>query len=142
VEDIINDTKWDMMIGHPPCTYTAVSGNRYYSTSPKRQEGIEFFKYLFEQDIPKIALEHPVSVVGSKYRRATQWIQPYQFGHGETKKTGLWLKGLPLLEPTDVVEGREQRIWLMSPSPTRSKERSKTYDGIADAIVDQWGNLK
>lgn len=141
VQEIISFAKWDMMIGHPPCTYTAVSGNRYYHDSPKRQEGIEFFKYLFEQPIPKICLEHPVSVVGSRYLKATQWIQPWQFGHPETKKTGLWLKGLPKLKPTKIVEGREQRIWYMSPSKTRSKDRSLTYDGIADAMVDQWGNL-
>lgn len=139
VKNILDRHRFDMMIGHPPCTYTAVSGNRYYHDSPKRQEGIDFFKYLFEQDIPRICLEHPVSVVGSKYKKASQWIQPWQFGHPETKKTGLWLKGLPKLFYTKIVEGREQRIWYMSPSETRSKDRSLTYDGIADAMVEQWG---
>jgi hypothetical protein len=96
---------------------------------------------MWKQDVPRICLENPVSVVATKVSKATQWVQPWQFGHGETKNTGLWLKGLPKLKPTNIVEGRSNRIHFMSPSPLRSKKRSETYDGIADAMVNQWTNL-
>ncbi len=141
VQVILNTEKWDMMIGHPPCTTTCVSGNGTYADTPERLDGVSFFKYLWEQDIPKICLEHPVSVVSTMLCKPTQYIQPWQYGHGETKKTGLWLKGLPKLIPTNIVDGRKDRIHKMSPSPDRSKLRSETYDGIADAMADQWGEL-
>ena len=141
IEDIINDG-WDLMIAHPPCTHLAVSGARHFKAKQEsgvQQEALEFVRLLLEADIPKIALENPISIISSKIRKPDQIIQPWQFGHGETKATCLWLKGLPKLVPTNIVEGREQRIHKMPPSPTRWKERSRTYQGIADAMARQWG---
>ena len=141
IEDIINDG-WDLMIAHPPCTHLAVSGARHFKAKQEsgvQQEALEFVRLLLEADIPKIALENPISIISSKIRKPDQIIQPWQFGHGETKATCLWLKGLPKLVPTNIVEGREQRIHKMPPSPTRWKERSRTYQGIADAMAQQWG---
>ena len=141
IEDIINDG-WDLMIAHPPCTHLAVSGARHFKAkqaSGVQQEALEFVRLLLEADIPKIALENPISIISSKIRKPDQIIQPWQFGHGETKATCLWLKGLPKLVPTNIVDGREQRIHKMPPSPTRWKERSRTYQGIADAMAQQWG---
>ena len=141
IEDIINDG-WDLMIAHPPCTHLAVSGARHFKAKQEsgvQQEALEFVRLLLEADIPKIALENPISIISSKIRKPDQIIQPWQFGHGETKATCLWLKGLPKLVPTNIVEGREQRIHKMPPSPTRWKERSRTYQGIADAMAKQWG---
>ena len=141
IEDIIDDG-WDLMIAHPPCTHLAVSGARHFKAkqaSGVQQEALEFVRLLLEADIPKIALENPISIISSKIRKPDQIIQPWQFGHGETKATCLWLKGLPKLVPTNIVEGREQRIHKMPPSPTRWKERSRTYQGIADAMAQQWG---
>lgn len=97
-------------------------------------------KRLLDADIQKICLENPVSIISSRIRKPSQIIQPWMFGHGETKATCLWLKGLPNLEPTDVVEGRADRIHKMPPSPTRWKERSRTYEGIAKAMAEQWGS--
>ena len=144
VQDIIKfleetDGDWDLMIAHPPCTYTAVTGSRWYKDDPRRQEGVEFFKKLYNADIPHIAVEHPVSVVSGRFRKPDQYIQPWEFGHGETKKTGLWLKNLPLLKPTNIVNGRHPRVWLEPPSKDRWKNRSRTYQGIANAMADQWG---
>ena len=141
IEDIINDG-WDLMIAHPPCIHLAVSGARHFKAKQEsgvQQEALEFVRLLLEADIPKIALENPISIISSKIRKPCQIIQPWQFGHGETKATCLWLKGLPKLVPTNIVEGREQRIHKMPPSPTRWKERSRTYQGIADAMAQQWG---
>ena len=141
IEDIINDG-WDLMIAHPPCTHLAVSGARHFKAKQEsgvQQEALEFVRLLLEADIPKIALENPISIISSKIRKPDQIIQPWQFGHGETKATCLWLKGLPKLVPTNIVEGREQRIHKMPPSPNRWKERSRTYQGIADAMARQWG---
>ena len=141
IEDVINDG-WDLMIAHPPCTHLAVSGARHFKAKQEsgvQQEALDFVRLLLEADIPKIALENPISIVSSKIRKPDQIIQPWQFGHGETKATCLWLKGLPKLVPTNIVEGREQRIHKMPPSPTRWKERSRTYQGIADAMAQQWG---
>lgn len=138
VMDIINDD-WDMMIAHPPCTHLAVSGARWFKDKQKEQaEALEFVKMLLDAPIPRIALENPVSIISTRIRKPDQIIQPWQFGHGETKATCLWLKGLPLLEPTDVVDGREARIHKMPPGPDRWKERSRTYQGIADAMAQQW----
>ena len=147
VFDII-DQDWDLMIAHPPCTYLTNSGVRWLHQRPERwgqlKEGAEFFKALLEADIPKIAVENPimhkyaVDIIG---RRQDQIIQPWQFGHGETKATGFWLKGLPKLQPTDIVEGREQRVHLLPPSKDRWKLRSTTYQGIADAMALQWGEI-
>ena len=139
VFDIINDG-WDLMIAHPPCTHLAVSGARWFKDKQiEQKEALEFVRRLLNASIPKIALENPVSIISSKIRKPNQIIQPWQFGHGETKATCLWLKGLPNLVPTDIVEGREPKVHMMSPGPNRWKERSKTYAGIAEAMASQWG---
>jgi site-specific DNA-cytosine methylase len=141
VRNIINDG-WDIMIAFPPCTHLAVSGARWFKDKQKEQlEALEFVKMLIDAPINKIAIENPVSVISSKIRKPDQIIQPWQFGHGETKTTCLWLKNLPKLIPTDIVSGREQRIWKMPPSPDRWKERSRTFEGIAKAFANQWGNF-
>ena len=139
VMDIINDG-FDLMICHPPCTHLAVSGARWFKDKQQEQaEALAFVQALLDAPIPRIALENPVSVISTRIRKPDQIIQPWQFGHGETKATCLWLKGLPLLEPTDVVDGREARIHKMPPSPDRWKDRSRTYPGIAKAMASQWG---
>ncbi len=133
---------WDLMIAHPPCTHLAVSGARWFHLKQQeQQEALRFVRMLLEAPIPRIALENPVSIISSRIRKPDQTIQPWQFGHGETKATCLWLKNLPPLEPTNIVDGREARIHRMPPSPTRWKERSKTYQGIADAMAQQWGSI-
>lgn len=138
VLDILNDG-WDLMIAHPPCTHLAVSGARWFANKKREQEeALDFVRKLLEAPIERIALENPVSVISSKIRPADQIIQPWQFGHGETKSTCLWLKNLPLLQPTNIVEGRDQRIWKMAPGPDRWRERSRTYPGIAAAMAEQW----
>lgn len=131
---------WDLMIAHPPCTHLAVSGSRWFKDKVKEQaEALVFVQTLMDAPIPKIAIENPVSVISSRIRKPDQIIQPWQFGHGETKATCLWLKGLPKLTPTNVVEGREARVHRMPPGPDRWKERSRTYSGIAEAMAAQWG---
>jgi len=141
VLDILNNG-WDLMIAHPPCTHLAVSGARWFKDKQQEQkEALDFVRILLDAPIKHIALENPVSVISSKIRKPDQIIQPWQFGHGETKKTCLWLKNLPPLQPTNIVEGREQRIWKLPPSKDRWKLRSITYQGIADAMAEQWGNL-
>jgi len=136
--------KWDLVILHPDCTAMAVSGNRWYGRGMpmyhKRLEAIGWTLTLWEEakkHSKRVALENPVSVV-FKHLPNVHYIQPWQFGHGETKKTGFALHGLPPLRPTDVVDGREQRIWKMPPSPTRKRDRSATFEGVASAIVEQW----
>ena len=141
VLDVIKSQKWDLMIAFPPCTDLAVSGAKYFAekrADGRQQKALEFINALLDAPIEKIALENPVGVISTYIRKPNQYVQPWQFGHGETKKTGLWLKNLPLLRPTNVVEGREQKVWLMSPSPNRWKERSRTYEGIAKAMAEQW----
>lgn len=139
VFDIINDG-WNLAIFHPPCTHLAVSGARWFKEKQKEQaEGLEFVRQLMNADIPKIAIENPISIISSKIRKPDQIIQPWMFGHGETKSTCLWLKGLPKLIPTNIVEGREQRIWKLPPSEDRWKIRSTTFLGIAEAMAKQWG---
>ncbi len=143
VRDVINAC-WDMMIAHPPCTHLSVSGARHFDLKKldgRQQSAISFFMMMAKADIPRIAVENPVCIISSIWRKPDQVVQPWQFGHGETKATCLWLKGLPKLEPTNIVEGRESRIHRMPPSPERWKERSKTYQGIADAMAQQWGDL-
>jgi len=130
---------WDMMIAHPPCTHLAVSGARWFKEKIEEQkEALEFVRLLLSAPINKIALENPVSVISSRIRKPDQIIQPWMFGHGETKATCLWLKNLPKLTPTDVVEGRDNRVHRMPPSADRWKERSRTYSGIANAMANQW----
>jgi hypothetical protein len=139
VFDIINDG-WDLMIAHPPCTHLAVSGARWFKDKVTEQaEALEFVQRLMNADIGRICIENPVSIISSRIRKPDQTIQPWQFGHGETKRTCLWLKGLPKLVPTDIVDGRDQRIWKVPPSPHRWKIRSTTFQGIADAMANQWG---
>lgn len=131
---------WDLMIAHPPCTHLAVSGARWFKEKATEQaEALEFVRHLLNAPIPRIALENPISIISSRIRKPDQIIQPWQFGHGETKATCLWLKGLPKLQPTHIVEGREARVHKMSPGPDRWKERSRTFEGIAQAMASQWG---
>jgi len=134
---------WDLIVAHPPCTYLAISGNRWFKDKPtrykRRLDGIRFLCQFVFHDCPKIAIEQPKGIMSSVYRKPDQIIQPWQFGHGEIKATHLWLKGLPPLVPTDVVPGREAKIWKMWPGADRQKLRSKTYSGIAKAMAEQWG---
>lgn len=145
VFDIINEG-WDLIVAHPPCTRLCNSGVRWLNERNLWQDmenAAHFFKRLLTANIPHIAVENPImhkyaaSIIG---RKADQIVQPWMFGHGETKATGLWLKNLPKLKPTNVVDGRQQRIWLLPPGPERWKERSRTFSGIAQAMADQWGN--
>lgn len=136
------DGDWDLGIFHPPCTHLAVSGARWFKEKVKEQaEALDFVQLLFNCRIPRIAIENPVSIISSRICKPSQIIQPWQFGHGETKATCLWLRWLPLLIPTNIVEGREPRVHMMPPGPDRWKERSRTFQGIADAMADQWGGL-
>lgn len=138
----IIDANWDLMIAHPPCTHLSVSGARWFKDKREEQtQALEFVRYLLNSSIPMIALENPISIISSHIRKPDQIIQPWQFGHGETKATCLWLKGLPKLTPTKIVEGREARIHKMPPSINRWKERSRTYEGIAKAMAEQWGSI-
>ena len=131
---------WDIMIAHPPCTHLAVSGARWFHLKQKeQQEALQFVQKLLDAPISKIALENPVSIISTRIRKPDQIIQPWQFGHGETKTTCLWLKNLPPLNPTNIVSGREARIHFMPPSADRWKLRSKTFLGIAQAMAEQWG---
>lgn len=141
VTDLLGEA-WDLMVAHPPCTHLAVSGARYFSDKAadgRQQAALTFVRLLMNAPIPKIAIENPVSIISSRIRKPDQIIQPYLFGHGETKATCLWLKNLPRLTPTQIVSGREPRIHRMPPSSDRWKERSRTYPGIAAAMADQWG---
>jgi len=153
VFDVIGDG-WDLMVAHPPCTYLANSGAKHLYLGMKKEngpnparweamrEGAEFFKALLEANIPKVAVENPImlgharNIIGTG---PTQIIQPWQFGHGETKATGLWLRNLPPLKPTNIVDGREQRVHRLPPSADRWKLRSTTFEGIAQGMADQWG---
>lgn len=131
---------WDLMICHPPCTHLAVIGARWFKEKAKEQEeALQFVRDLLSAPIPRIALENPISIISSRIRKPDQIIQPWQFGHGETKATCLWLKNLPKLIPTNIVEGREARVHRMPPGPDRWKERSRTFAGIAEAMAHQWG---
>lgn len=136
---VLKENKWDLCIFHPPCTHLAVSGARWFKDKQQeQQEALEFVRFLLDTNCNHIALENPVSIISSHIRKPDQYIQPWQFGHGETKKTGLWLKNLPKLVPTNIVEGREPVVWKASPGPDRWKLRSRTYQGIADAMAEQW----
>lgn len=132
--------RYDLMIAHPPCTHLAVSGARWFAEKQEEQaEALEFVHWLLNAPVPRIALENPVSIISSRIRKPDQIVHPWMFGEGETKATCWWLKGLPLLEPTDVVDGRDGRVWYESPGPDRWKNRSRTYPGMAAAMADQWG---
>ena len=144
VFDIIGNG-YDLMIAHPPCTHLAVSGARHFPAKRadgRQQKAIDFFMRLAQADIPRIAVENPVCIMSTIWRKPDQIIQPWQFGHGETKATCLWLKNLPLLVATNIVEGRDYRIHKMPPSPDRWKLRSKTYEGVANAMARQWGGQR
>lgn len=139
---------WDLIILHPDCTAMAVSGNRWYgrgmSMHHKRLSAITWTTKLWnlaKQRSKRVVLENPVSVIFSHLDAHVQYIQPWQFGHGETKKTGLALHNVPELKPTNIVDGREQRIWKMPPGENRKRDRSETFQGISDAFANQWGNL-
>jgi site-specific DNA-cytosine methylase len=141
VRDVL-DYPWDLMIAHPPCTHLSVSGAKHFQVKRmdgRQQAAVSFFMALARSPIPRIAIENPVCIMSSMWRKPDQVIQPWQFGHGETKATCLWLKGLQRLTPTNVVEGREARVHQMPPGPNRWKERSRTFDGIAAAMAGQWG---
>ncbi len=139
---------WDLVVAHPPCTYLCNSGVRWLHTRPERWElmrqAAQFFLDCLGANAPRVCVENPIphryamEIIGRKY---SQIIQPWMFGHGQSKATCLWLKGLPNLEPTEIVSGREGRVWRMAPSPNRSSLRSITYSGIALAMADQWGAL-
>ena len=144
---------WDMMIAHPPCRYLAVSGARWFADRTTEQtQALDFVQKLMDAPIQKIAIENPISIISTRIKKPDQIIQPYQFGHGESKATCFWLKNLPMLQYTsntydwdnlqykNIITERKQRIAnMMSPGPNRSKERSRTYPGIAEAIANQWG---
>ena len=139
VFDVIDDG-WDLMIAHRPCTHLAVSGARWFKDKQQEQaNALLFVRRLLDSLIPKIALENPISVISSHIRKPDQIIQPWQYGHGETKATCLWLKNLPKLTPTNIVDGREARVHKMPPSADRWKLRSTTFQGIADAMAAHWG---
>lgn len=144
VTEVLTAVRWDLMIAHPPCTHLAVSGASHFPLKRLlglQQQALDFVDLLMRAPVPRICIENPVSVISSEIRKPDQIIQPWQFGHGETKTTCLWLKNLPPLTPTDIVDEREGRILAMGPSPDRWKERSRTYAGIAEAMADQWSNL-
>lgn len=157
VFESIKSGQWDMVICFPPCTYLTISANKWYKDQPPRKSGVlvgeerrnariqarNFFLKLYYCDkytgISKIAIENPIGVMSTQFRKPDQVIQPWMFGHGETKATCLWLKGLPKLKPTDIVEGREQRLHRLPKTNDRAKLRSKTFPGIAKAMAEQWG---
>jgi site-specific DNA-cytosine methylase len=135
---------WDLMIAHPPCTDLAVSGARHFAAKQadgRQESALDFVRVLMNAPITRVAIENPISIISSRIRKPDQIIQPWQFGHGETKATCLWLKNLPTLVPTKIVDGREARVHRMPPGPNRWKERSRTFEGIAAAMADQWGVL-
>jgi site-specific DNA-cytosine methylase len=139
---LARDLHWDLMIAHPPCTHLAVSGARWFKDKAEEQaEALEFVRALMAVPFP-YAIENPISIISTRIRKPDQIIQPWQFGHGETKATCLWLKGLPRLRPTDIVDGREARVHKMPPGPDRWRERSRTLRGIAAAMADQWSELE
>ena len=141
VFDVINDN-WDLMIAHPPCTHLSVSGARWFKYKQEEQRyALNFVRRLLDSVIPRIALENPISIISTHIRKPDQIIQPWMFGHGETKATCLWLKNLPLLQPTEIVNGRETNVHYEPPGENRWKNRSRTYVGIAKAMAQQWGEM-
>lgn len=145
---VIPTRQWDLIILHPDCTAMAVSGNRWYGKGmPRHDERIRAIEWtvklweLAKQHSPRVALENPVSVIFQHLNAPVCYVQPYEHGHGETKKTGFALHNLPPIKPTNPVDGREQRVWKMPPSATRKRDRSRTFDGVALGIVQQWGDL-
>ncbi len=142
VERQFRERNWDLMIAFPPCTYLAVSGARWWGNKRLEQAyALDFIRALMNAPIEQIAIENPIGVISTRIRKPDQIIQPWQFGHGETKATCLWLKNLPLLKPTNIVDGRIGRAHHEPPSPERWKNRSRTYQGIANAMATQWSDL-
>jgi hypothetical protein len=140
VEHVL-DLGWDLMVAHPPCTHLAVSGSRHFHRKQRQQaEALDFVRLLMAAPIPRWCIENPVSVISSAIRPPDQIIQPWEYGHGEVKATCLWLNNLPKLRPTECVDGREARVHRMPPGPNRWKERSRTFQGVADAMAFQWGS--
>ncbi len=133
---------WDLMVAHPPCTHLAVSGARWMKAKGRLvDDALDFVRMLMESPIRRICIENPISIISSRIRKPDQIIQPWQFGHGETKATCLWLKNLPALTPTNIVDGRTARVHREPPGPDRWKNRSRTFHGVADAFAEQWSNL-
>jgi hypothetical protein len=133
---------WDVLIAHPPCTYLCSSGARWWATRQREQlAAIDFFMLFVNHPCRKKCIENPIGCMAKRYCEPSQIIQPWQFGHGETKATCLWLYGLPYLVPTNIVDGRENKVHRMSPSKTRWADRSRTYSGIAQAMAEQWSDL-
>jgi hypothetical protein len=154
--DIVNDG-WDLIIAHPPCTHLAVSGARHFEkkrADGRQQQGIDFFMRVMNIDVPRLAVENPIGIMSTLYRKPNQIIQPWEYGHKTTKATCLWLKGLPLLKPTNIVDkgevvtfasGKRMSKWFYESSQLSPKERermrNKTFQGIADAMAEQWGKI-
>jgi len=141
IKELLKES-WDLIIAFPPCTHLACSGARWFpekKADGRQQAGKDFFMGFVLASAPRIAIENPIGIMSTHYRKPDQIIQPWQYGHGETKATCLWLKQLPKLKPTNIVEGREPRVHMMPPSKDRWKLRSTTYQGIANAMADQWG---
>jgi site-specific DNA-cytosine methylase len=139
------DEVWDMIIAFPPCTHLAASGARWFPekrADGRQQRAVEFFLRFVDAPCEMVAIENPIGIMSTVYRKPDQIIQPWQFGHGEQKSTCLWLRGLPKLKPTRIMSGREHRIWRLPPSENRSRLRSRTFPGIADAMAEQWGCLE
>jgi hypothetical protein len=144
--------EWDMGIFFPDCTYLTISANKWYKDQPKRksrtlvglerrearEKAIDFFMKLYNCKIPKVGIENPIGVISSRFRKPDQVLQPWMFGHGETKATCLWLRNLAKLKPTNIVDGRFQKMHLLPKTKDRAKLRSKTYPGIAKAMANQW----
>ena len=142
VLNVIVRGHWDLLIAHPPCTDLAVSGAAWFARKADRPEiALQFVRELMGAPIHRIAIENPVSIISSRIKKPTQIIQPWEFGHGVSKATCLWLKNLPKLQATNLVEACAPVVIQMSPSPTRAAERARTYQGIADAMAAQWGRL-
>jgi hypothetical protein len=140
-----DDGPWDLIIAFVPCDHLAVSGARWFPekiADGRQQAAIDLFMMVVNYPVERICIENPIGIMSTLYRKPDQIIQPWQFGHGETKSTCLWLKGLPKLTPTNIVPGREQRVHRMAPGPNRARDRARTYPGIAAAMADQWGDLK
>lgn len=144
-DDIFNHLykNWDLIVAFPPCTDLSSSGARWFKekvADGRQQKSVDFFMAFTDLDCPW-AIENPIGIMSTKYRKPDQIVQPWQFGHGETKATCLWLNRLPKLKPTNIVSGRSQKVWRMRPGPNRAKLRSKTFKGIAEAMANQWGKI-
>lgn len=140
IRSVFQDS-WDLLIAHPPCTYLAGSGARWWAArETEQQEAIDFVEWCANFPCERIAIENPIGKLSSVWRKPDQIIQPWWFGHGETKATCLWLKNLPLLRPTQIVSGREPKVHYMAPGAERWRNRSRTYSGIAEAMAAQWAS--